>query len=337
MNIVMVGIDYKITSIELRENISFTSIEVRKSLLRMKENYNISGVVIISTCNRTEVYISYDKSEVEIDPISFFCEAAKFCERDFKNHLYIKKDEKAMSYLFELACGIHSMIFGEDQIISQVKEAIHIAKEEKASDATLNTLFRYVVTCAKKVKTQLVLRSVSPSVASYSIKLLEEFISKNYKTKALVIGNGVIGRMVCEELLLKGCKVFVTKRTCNNKETIVPIGCITIDYEQRETLIHQVDILISATSSPHQTISHKMIAVCEKKPEYVIDLAVPRDIDPEIQRIEGMHYYNIDTLGKTGRRDNSKEIESMKILIREYMGKFQKWKDNKRVSLNNFL
>lgn len=333
MNIVMAGIDYKTASIDLREKVSFTSGEVRTLLARIREKSNVSGVVIISTCNRTEIYISYNEYDEEIDPVEVFFEAANLNDKDFKSIFYTKREEEACIYLFELASGIHSMIFGEDQIISQVKDAIHIAREEGASDATLNTLVRCAVTCAKKVKTQLVLRSVCPSVAKQSVEILNEYLSANVQRKALIIGSGVIGKMVCEELLIKDCEVFMTLRNHCNKKTILPTGCKTIEYDKRQQLISDVDILISATSSPHQTITYAMVANCKTKPLYIIDLAVPRDIDPEIKNIPGIRYYNVDTLGENARRDNSKEIATIRLLIVEHIEKFRKWKRFNKMSL----
>jgi len=323
LNIIMAGVDYHSASLESREKVGFNKNQLRDILATIKQEAYISGVVLISTCNRTEVYISFSHCE-EADPVEIFCDAANI-DDNMKKCFYVKKGEELAVYLFELACGIHSMIFGEDQIVTQVKEAMYIAIEEGASDAALNTLFRYAITCAKKVKTQLVLNAVSPSVAGQSVQLVSEYIEKKADCKALVIGNGVVGRKVCEELIAKGCEVHITTRTHNNKSIDVPAGCKVISYHDRESLIPYVNILISATSSPHQTVTFDMIDRCENKPKYIIDLAVPRDIDPEIRGIDGVRYYNIDSLGETARKDNSKEISAVKSLIDEHIENFNKW------------
>lgn len=323
MNIIMAGVDYHSASLESREKVGFNKNQLRDILATIKQDANVSGVILISTCNRTEVYISFSHCE-EADPVEIFCNAASL-DDEMKKCFYVKKGEDLAVYLFELACGIHSMIFGEDQIVTQVKEAMYIAIEEKTSDAALNTLFRCAITCAKKVKTQLVLNAVSPSVAGQSVQLVSEYIEEKANCKALVIGNGAVGRKVCEELIAKGCEVHITARTHNNKSIIVPAGCKVISYHDRESIIPYVDILISATSSPHQTITFDMIGSCANKPKYIIDLAVPRDIDPEIRKINGVMYYNIDSLGETARKDNSKEISAIKSLIDEHIEDFSKW------------
>jgi glutamyl-tRNA reductase len=323
LNIIMAGVDYRSASLELREKVGFNKNQIRDILAKINKEACVSGVVLISTCNRTEAYISLSHCE-EADPVEIFCNAANL-DDDMKKCFYVKKGEDLAVYLFELACGIHSMIFGEDQILTQVKEAMLIAIDEGASDAVLNTLFRCAITCAKKVKTQLVLNAVSPSVAGQSVQLVSEYIEKKAGCKALVIGNGAVGRKVCEELIAKGCEVHITTRTHNNKSIIVPTGCKVIPYHDRESLIPYVDILISATSSPHQTVTIDMIDRCANKPKYIIDLAVPRDIDPEVGKINGILYYNIDSLGETARKDNSKEISAMKSLIAEHIENFNKW------------
>lgn len=323
MNIVMAGLDYRSASIETREKAGFNQSKVREILAGIKKYDCVSGAVVISTCNRTEVYISFRQYE-EADPVEIFCNAAGL-DDGLKKYFYVKKGESAAVYLFELACGIHSMIFGEDQIISQVKEAIHAANEEKASDAKLNTLFRCAITCAKKVKTKIMLTAISPSVAAQAVLLVSEYLSKNQNSKALVIGNGAVGRKVCEDLIAKGCGVYMTTRKHNSDSTIIPKGCKTVAYEDRAAMISNVDILISATSSPHQTITYEMMDTCEIKPKYVIDLAVPRDIDPRIGSMKDIFYYNIDHLGAAARKDNSKEINAVRNFIQDHIMDYNKW------------
>lgn len=327
MNILMAGVDYRSASIEARETIGFSPQKVKEILDRLKQKDGVSGAVILSTCNRTEVYLSFD-SYKEADPVALFCKAAEISD-DMKKYFYVKKGERSAVYLFELASGIHSMIFGDDQIVTQVKEAIQTAMENGSSDAKLNTLFRCAITCAKKVKTQLVLSAVSPSAAGQAARIAGEYLLKNRGSKALVIGNGVVGRSVCEALVKKGCQVYMTTRKHNSQSTIIPKGCSTLAFEDREAMIPQVDILISATSSPHQTITFDMINRCEKKPRYVIDLAVPRDIDPEVGNLQGVSYYNIDSLGETARKDNSKEIAALRVLIKEHIEDYNKWSANR--------
>ena len=325
MKIIMAGLDYQRANIDLRERVSFTKTRVREIIKKIKNLYKVNGVALICTCNRTEIYISYNEEEKEIDPSTILCRFAEVDINEYKQLFYMKENEEAARHLLEVSCGIHSMIYGEDQIISQVKDAIKIANEEKVSDSILNTLFRYAITCAKKVKTNIVLKKVSPSVAKKAVDILDEYIKQNTCVRALVIGNGEVGRNVCNELISKGCETYITLRTYKHGLTVVPNGCQTIDYDTREDYIDKVDVIISATASPHHTINYQMVEKHEKKPKYIIDLAVPRDIDPEIKNIEGINFFNIDTIGKDALKDNNKEIAIVNEIIQDQIDKYYEW------------
>ncbi len=320
----MAGIDYCTAALEHRENFSFTKSKVREIIKDINKDYNI-GVVLLCTCNRTEIYISGDKKKTTIDPVTILCKYAGVDFNKYKKFFFIKENEEVAKHLMEVASGLHSMIFGEDQIISQVKDAVKVSNEENVSNPILNTLFRYAITCAKKVKSSVLLRSVCPSVAKRAVELLKGDIKENLDFKVLVIGNGEVGRSVCNLLTLSGCKVYITLRTCKNRDTIVPSGCIPINYNLRQEYFEKVNAVISATSSPHHTISYQMLKECNRLPDYIIDLAVPRDVDPVVSTIEGIKHYNIDTIGKCGLKNNSKEIEIVNGIVEKQMKKFYQW------------
>ena len=324
LNLIMAGIDYNTAKIDCREKFSFTKSKVREIIKDINKNNGLA-VVLLCTCNRTEIYISYDKKDKSIDPVKLLCEYAIVNADTYRQFFFLKEGREVAKHLMEVASGMQSMIYGEDQIISQVKYAIKISNEEEVSNPILNTLFRYAITCAKRVKTSVCLRTVCPSVAKKAVELLEDSIKAKPEFSALVIGNGEVGRSVCNQLILSKCKVYMTLRSCNRGETIVPGGCIPIDYNLRQKYIEEVDAVISATLSPHHTISYEMLAECRNKPKYLIDLAVPRDIDPDVGTIEEIHYYNIDTLGRCSLKDNSQEIEVVNSIIEEQMEKCYDW------------
>ncbi len=320
----MAGIDYHNAELDCREKFSFTKSKVRGIVRNIYKNNGL-GVVLLCTCNRTEIYLSYNNKDKDIDPVTLLCEYAAVNADTYRQFFSLKENREVVKHLMEVASGLQSMIYGEDQIISQVKDAVKVSNEEEVSNPILNTLFRYAITCAKKVKASVSLRTVCPSVANKAVELLEDSIKEKSQFSVLVIGNGEVGRSVCNQLILSKCKVYMTLRSCNHGETIVPCGCIPVDYNLRQEYFGQVDAVISATLSPHHTISYQMLAECVNKPKYLIDLAVPRDIDPATATIEGIQYYNIDTLGKCALKDNSKEIEIVNSIIEEQMEKCYEW------------
>lgn len=325
MNIEMLGIDYKLANIELREKLSFSQSRIKELLKKLKTNLALSGLVIISTCNRTEFYFSYHENQqpVKLDALlqQIFSEEFVDADKYFKR----QSGKQVVKYLFELASGIHSMIFGDDQIVSQIKTALKLANEVHSSDAVLNTVFRHAITCGKTVKSQVVLRAVSTSVATQCTEILQEFIQSKQQTRALVIGNGEIGQVVCRELINSGCEVFMTLRKYKHSEVKVPTGCTVVDYYERSKYYEQVDIVISATASPHYTITYDTINALDKKPAYMIDLAVPRDIQVEIRNVPGIKHYDIDSIGQRALRDNTQELAQISTIVDEQLKKFNEW------------
>lgn len=325
LNLALIGIDHTTADIEIREQLSLTEHEIGILLARLKARDGISGAVILSTCNRTELYLSCERPLNDAECRDVFCRELGFLRPDSRNYMYQKKGDEAVCYLFELACGIHSMIFGDDQITAQVNAANVFAHELGASDSVLNALFRNAVTCAKKSRSSVTLKAVSPSVATGAVEMLDDYLEKNPGAKALVIGNGEIGRIAAASLAKKGCEVYMTLRTYKYRQNVIPEGCVAIPYEKRSGMFSEADIVISATKSPHQTVSYQAVADCRRRPAYIIDLALPRDIDPKVGELEDVLYFNIDDIGKNSRCGNVKEIKMIRDIIAIQTRKFNEW------------
>lgn len=325
MNIEMIGIDHMLAALELREKLSFNTSKIKEMLPRLQQKHNLSGLIIISTCNRTEFYFSYKDERKKLDYSRFLNEISHtelFTAADSFHH---RQGMEVVQYLFELASGIHSMIFGDDQIVSQIKSALNLANEAQSSDSILNTLFRHAITCGKTVKSQIVIRAVSTSVATHCTDILKDYVQASKQPRALVIGNGEIGQIVCRELLNAGCQVLMTMRKYKHADVKIPKGCTIVDYYERAQYFEQVDIIVSATASPHYTITYDMIASLQNKPTYMLDLAVPRDIELSIQSIAGIKCYDIDSIGQKALRDNSQELAQIAALVQEQLQKFCEW------------
>lgn len=323
MSIILAYIDHKSANIDLREKLSFTSTRVREVVRDIKKNNNISGIVLLSTCNRTELYIS-SSSVDKINPAEILCAYANLKDPSTLALFNVKYDSEAILHLMEVACGLQSMVLCEDQIITQVKNAALIAREEKTSDAVLETLFRLSTTAAKKAKTQVKIKAVPNSAAESAI----DFLGKKYDLKGkkvLIIGNGETGRICCNRLKASGAEVIITLRKYKHGETIVPYGCSTIAYDDRVQILSQVDIVVSATSSPHYTVVYDMVSKLDKKPTCFLDLALPRDIDPLISQVAGVQAYNLDDACGGYDEINSQQISEIREIINNYYLEFEKW------------
>lgn len=326
MNIQMAGIDHSNAAIDYRELFALTHSAQIKLMKQLKETYEISGCVAVSTCNRTEIWISYDNKQ-DATPYEMFCTCKGIDTLKYREFFVIREGADAVRHLFETGCGLKSKVFGEEQIITQINESIALSREIGASDAVLETLFRNAVTAAKKVKTDVRLIAVDRSVAHTAADLIQRKHSDLDGAKCIVIGNGEMGRLTAQVLMDRGYSVCMTLRQYKNGKAIIPTGCTVIDYDARIQHFNDAPIIISATTSPHYTIHYEDVKkASDGKTHVLIDLAVPRDIDPNIGRLEGISLYDIDSLGGALSEDDANEaILKAQEILAEYVKDFENW------------
>lgn len=317
-----ISIDHHSAELRLREALSFTENGVREELSRLKKEKGIREAVLLSTCNRTELYLY---GEENCDPGALLCADCQV-DMDLYSDLFRRYEgEAAAHHLMEVACGLRSQILCEDQIITQVRTAASVAREERASGPVLETLFRMAVTAAKKAKTEVQVRAVPRSSAAQAVELLHSICGELKGKKALVIGNGEMGRLCAGLLRDAGCAVTVTLRTYKYGETVVPYGCHTVDYRERAEEIGRSDFVVSATKSPHFTVTKAMVEGLSQVPNIFVDLAVPRDIEPEVETIPGVTCLNIDDIGSTGDDEILDSLQKIGAVIEKYEEQFKQW------------
>ncbi len=325
MKLAMSGLDYNLAPVELRERLSFTNAQVGELLDRMKADQRVSGCVLISTCNRTEIYVTCGDSE-PLKPACLLCEAAGERYADFASVFVHRNGRDAAWHLMEVAGGLQSQIWGDDQIITQVKTAMELAQSRNASDPVLATLFRDSVAAGKEIKTSVRLTAVPDSVAFRAIETAKRELGDLHGLRAVVMGNGEMGRLSARLLREAGCSVTVTLRTYRHGETVVPSGCAVVAYDQRMDAIDGADIVLSATTSPHYTLLAEQAAELSQKPRLVLDLAIPRDVDPRVGTELGIRCYNVDTLGGTDpQAENQEALEQAKAILEHRMEQFYQW------------
>jgi glutamyl-tRNA reductase len=335
MNIFITGVNYKTTPLEIREKLSFT-IEEQRSML--KEIFQLDGAdecILVSTCNRTEVYIYSNTSDFNNETIEkLLCEAKGLEIDGFKKHFYFYEGTKAIRHIFKVTSGLDSMVLGEDQILGQVKAACELALESETTGSVLNTLFREAVTSAKKVKTLTGISKNSLSIASLSVKLLDDFFGKNLINKcALIIGTGKIGTLTLKNMISQGVgKIYLTNRTLGNAEDLSKTNsCVhVVDYKDRYSVIDECDIVISSTSSPDYTITRDILekSLVNDRQRVFIDLAVPRDIESSIKEISTIEYFNMDELQLAVDQNIDKRLQEAaraEEIIDEFILEFEKW------------
>ncbi|MCR4436328.1 MAG: glutamyl-tRNA reductase [Clostridiales bacterium] len=340
MNIYVSGVNYKTTPLEIRERLSFTATQQRTVLSQVHKLDCVEECVLVSTCNRTEIYIFTENRDFSHSAIEeLLCRIKDLNLQEFKKYFYFYSGVKAVRHLFKVACGLDSLVLGEDQILGQVKSAHELSLEMRTSSGVLNTLFRQAVTAAKKVKTCTDISKNSLSIGSLAIKLVENIFGGKLEDKcAMIIGAGKIGSIALKHLNSRGIgKIYVTNRTHGKAEDLSKIyrNVCPIAYNDRYSAIRDCDVVISSTSSPHYTITRDMLekSVDGGRERVFIDLAVPRDLDVEIKNMPGVRYFNIDDLKATAEDNIDRrlvEARRAEHMIDEYVSEFEKWYEFRR-------
>ncbi|WP_317368753.1 glutamyl-tRNA reductase [uncultured Tyzzerella sp.] len=338
MQIKMIGIDHSKSPLQYREKVAFSTVRNIEFLNILKQEENILGGVVLSTCNRTEIWISYkDKLENEID--SILCKFKNINLYEYKKYFTYREDKEAIEHLFMVSSGLKSKILGEDQIITQVKNAVEISRESDFLNTTLDVLFRNAITASKKIKTQIKFKKGSFSVVDSVIKKLEK-LNINVKDKScLIIGNGEMGRLASEIFIKNGANVTMTLRQHHKGDVVIPVGVNIINFSDRVEVLPKFDIVISTTSTNRYMLKYEDVVKVKLKEKVVfIDLAVPRDIDEKIFSIKGTIGFNIDDFQIEENEINSfnETIERTKEILNEYIDNFYKWYYNKDLITNIF-
>lgn len=337
MRIFMTGIDHSRASLDQRQIFSFTKDEIPEALKKIKSAEGITGAVIISTCNRTEIWYSSDREETDPEyGFSILCSIKNADEKENRNAAFIREGRDAIEHLMITACGINSRVFGEDQIITQIKDALTDAREAGCCGKTLDKVFSDSIAAAKKVKSAVRLTSHHPSVADSGVKELEGICGDLTGKRCLIIGNGQMAALIGEHLVSAGAHVTMTLRrkyhTGEESRSLVPEGCHMISYDDRYEALEDADFVISATLSPHYTLSLEGLEGHRfREPGFWLDLAVPRDIEPEIAEKHDITIFDIDSLGNDGAKElMSEEIAKAEKIIGTYRDDIVSWIEFRR-------
>ena len=324
MNIVMTYIDYNSASVSEREIFSCTQDKVEPIYEKIKNKKEINGAVLIATCNRTELYLSLD-DDIDVDPCALLCDTMGLDEKKYRHLFRVLKNDDAMRHASRLAAGTESQIIGDTQIITQVREALWVAHKHKATDPVLNVMFRNAISAGKKVRSSVDLSVRDDSTIDQAVRRM---MDEPGIRKVLVIGNGVIGRGCAELLARNGIETEMTLRHYHHGESIIPHGVEPVNYEKRYEAMENCDGVICATSSPHYVLKYDAVAALSHKPQLIIDMAVPRDAEPEIDSIPGIKLEDIDDISRGSDSNLRKEqTELADSYINKYIEDFHHWCD----------
>ena len=299
MHLKVLGLNHTTAPIEVREKFSVGKEAIRRGLENLDGYDGLSEAVILSTCNRSEIY-AVTAAGCEASLYNFLSDLIGGAID--KNFLYEFDGEACAEHLFEVAAGLDSLVLGEGQILSQVKEAYTTAKAAAATSTILNTLFHRAIAAGKRVRTETKIAYNSVSVSSASVDLAEKKLNGLVGKSALIFGAGKMAQLTAQHLLAHGLKkIFVANHHLSRAEDMAAkIGGQAVAWEEALIEAAHVDIIITSTGAPHYVIkpwqTQQLMTRRNGRGIFFIDIAVPRDVDPEVGKIKGVTLYNIDDL-----------------------------------------
>ncbi len=319
------SVSHKKAPVNIRERFALGTEEKSEFIKRLMKKEAVTGIVVLCTCNRSEFYVSGNRNAIR----ELQREAAEFKklqQKELLQYLNIYSEEKAIRHLFKVTCGLDSMVLGEDEILGQVKDAYQFSKDLHTVDYEMNVLFQKAVTCSKRIKTDTNLSRTPLSIATLAANEVFRFEKEGGEKKVMVIGmTGKMGSTITKNILSKpGILVTGTVRS-HNPELSVEVKnsrVKVVDYKDRYQYMDDMDIVVSATLSPHYTVTCEELKekLTGGKKRLFMDVAVPVDMDPEIRGLAGLTLYDIDyfeTLSKNNTEIKLKELDRAKAIMEE--------------------
>ncbi len=335
LHIILIGLSHSTSSIELREKIAFLKEEVENAIKSLFKRGTINEVVLISTCNRTEFLMVVKKRIDAIYEVKKYISQAKDISiNKFEEFLYVYEDYEAVRHIFRVGSSLDSMMVGEPHILGQVKDSYYLAVQEKTSGVILNRLLHKTFFVAKRVRSETGIGDNAVSISYAAIELAKKIFGSLEKKNVLLIGAGEMAELALEHLVRnKTEKIVVANRTFENGfELAKKFNGQAIRYEEIFHNLVFMDIVISSTGSSDIIITRdhvkKILRPRKNSPLFFIDIAVPRDIDPLINRLPNSYVYDIDDLkGVVSKNINDRSKESIKgeRIVDEAVINFKKW------------
>jgi glutamyl-tRNA reductase len=340
MNLLSIGISHTTASVEIREKMWMSAEEIRSALNGLRERF-FRECVIISTCNRTEVYgISPGVTVDDADLRRFLIDIKGAHEAVTPDHFFGNYAGGAVNHLFKVAAGIDSMVIGDIQILNQVKEAFQISQDMELLGPVMNRLMQATLHVGKRVRAETAIGEGAVSVSYAAVELASKIFEDLSRKSALMIGAGETGELTVRHLVGKGIgTLLIANRTRARAEALVAqLGGRVVDYEQLADALASADIVITSVTSPSYIVSpadvQKVMKQRSHNPLFIIDIGVPRNVDPASRKIDNVFLYDIDSLSaivdrNVGRRNA--EIPKVTGIIREEMVEFFRWHNSLQV------
>ena len=335
MHLLLVGASHRTAPVELRERLDFCSRGLESAVRRLGDRASNTEAVIISTCNRAEVYIACNEPAVAVDDVlRFISEFHHLSEDQVRPHLYSHLDRDAVRHLFRVSSGLDSMIVGEPQILGQIKEAYGVATNAQTAGPLLNKLFHWAFGVGKRVRSETALAEGAVSVSFAAVSLSKKIFGTLHGRHVLVIGAGEMGKLTAMHLKAQGAaSITITSRTLSHAQQLAEeVGGVVTSWDAMPQALLDADIVVTSTGAPSAILSKAQVRAAvpanRTRPLFIIDIAVPRDVAPEAAEIEQVFLYNIDDLQAIVRENLQKrgaEVTQAEQIVEEEVAKFGTW------------
>lgn len=337
MTLIAFGINHKTAPVEIREKVAFAPEKIEQALHECINNGDVSEAAIVSTCNRTELYTNINESDAGKDEINslldWFCQYHKLKKEDIKPYIYLYSDNDAVQHILRVASGLDSLVLGEPQILGQIKDAYSVANQAGTIGRQLNHLFQHTFLVAKQVRTDTAIGANPVSVAFAAVSLAKRIFANLSEHTVLLIGAGETTELVAQHLAQQGVKkMIVANRTVERAQILAnKFGADAIALSDIPERLIEADIIIASTASQLPILGKGAVESALKKrkhrPMFMVDIAVPRDIEPEVGSLDDIYLYTVDDLhevieeGRQSREEAAIQAEEIIIhQVEHFMG-----------------
>jgi glutamyl-tRNA reductase len=329
MTLTVLGVNHKTAPIEMREKIAISREQLPEVTRALADMPGVAECMIVSTCNRVELITALDSKDVDLT--GFLCRHFGLDAGALTSHVYEHRDQFAIRHLFRVAASLDSMVVGEPQILGQVKESFAVARESGTVGGQLEHLLQSAFAAAKKVRSETEIGSSSVSIASVAVEMARKIFGSLHGRTVFLVGAGKMSELAARHLVQQGAgTILVTNRTQERARKMAePFKGRVIPFEQIYEAASEADIIVTSTGAPHHIFNpdhgHAFMHKRRNRPMFFIDIAVPRDVNPAMSKLEGLFVYDIDDLQQVAAahmKERSRSAADAEALIAAEVERF---------------
>ena len=330
MSVLVIGVNHRSGPLSLLERVALSPDDARKAVTGLAARDDVREAVVLSTCNRTEVYAVAERFHgAYADIRDFLCELAGMAPDELHPHLFARHDDEAVTHLFEVAAGLDSAVLGESEILGQVRQAWELAQAEGASRTTLNLMFRHAVTVGKRARTETGIARGTASVSHAAVEMATEHLGDLRGRNVLVVGAGAMGEGIAVALRAAGvAEIRVANRTqARGRDLAARVGGTAVGFDDLAAAIARADVVLTSTGADLPVLTTDLVRAAHDPARslLVVDVAVPRDVEPAVRQLPGVTVLDLDDLrdwADRGRAARAEEAARVRELIGEEVERF---------------